>query len=141
MLVLVLQLQMLLKPFGLSARKWLPRPWNAVVDIWTTTVVLGEKSFKHAFVDHVVRYVEGRIYTNGMENYWGQLDRMMHGTYTYALPHHLFRYTDELTYRFNHRDGTDLTRFLHAMQQVSGKRLTYDKLTTEHLKYILPKTE
>ena len=100
---------------------------------------LGEQGFQHAYVDHAIRYVEGRVYTNGMENYWGLLDRMMHGTYTYALPHHLFRYTDELTYRFNHRDGTDLTRFLMAVQHITGKRLTYDRLTTSHLRYIAPK--
>ena len=81
------------------------------------------------------------MHSNGMENYWGLLDRMMHGTYTYCLPHNLFRYTDELTYRFNHRDGTDLTRFLSAMQQVSGKRLTYQALTQSHLVYLAPKAE
>jgi transposase-like protein len=93
---------------------------------------LGLKGFERSFVDHSVRYVEGRVYANGMENYWGLLDRMMHGTYTYALPKHLFRYTDELTYRFNHRGGTDCTRFLQAVQVISGKRLTYDALTTSH---------
>src|SRR5579871_1432404 len=99
---------------------------------------LGEKGFEHAFVDHAVRYVEGRVYTNGMENYWGLLDRMMHGTYTFCLPHNLFRYTDELTYRFNHRDGTDLTRFLTLLTQTSGKRLSYRKLTQGHLKHLAP---
>jgi transposase-like protein len=95
---------------------------------------LNDEGFKHEFVDHAVRYVEGRVYTNSIECFWGLLDRQMHGTYTQCDPRHLFRYTDELVYRFNHRDGTDLTRFLLAMQQVSGKRLTYEKLTETGLK-------
>ena len=99
---------------------------------------LKAEGYDHAFVDHAIRYVDGRVSTNCCENVWGLLDRMMHGTYTFCLPHHLTRYSDELEFRFNHRDGTDLTRFLLALQQVSGKRLTYDELTTSHLKYLAP---
>jgi len=99
---------------------------------------LADEGFTHAFVDHAVRYVEGRVYTNGCENVWNLLDRMMHGTYTFCLPHHLFRYSDELAFRFNHRDGTDLTRFLLAMKRVEGKRLTYRELTESHLQHLAP---
>ena len=35
---------------------------------------------------------------------------------------------------------TGVTPVLQMMQQISGKRLTYDKLTTSHLKYIVPAT-
>lgn len=91
--------------------------------------VLGKQGFKHAFVDHAIRYVEGRVHTNGCENFWELLDRQMHETYVYCLPKHLFRYTNELAYRFNHRDGTDCTRFLIAMDQTREKCLTYRKLT------------
>jgi len=34
---------------------------------------LADEGFKHAFVDHAVRYVEGRVYTNGCENVWSLL--------------------------------------------------------------------
>lgn len=98
-----------------------------------------DESYQHAFVDHAVAYAEGRVYTNGIENFWNLFDRTMHGTYTYCLPHHLSRYLDEQAYRFNHRGGTDLTRFLSAMQQIAGKRLTYEELTTSHLRYLAPK--
>ena len=85
---------------------------------------------------NATRYVEGRVYTNGMENYWRLLDRMLHGAYVYCSPAHMFRYTDELSYRFNNRGGTDCTRFLKATMQIVGKRLTYDELTTGHLMHI-----
>lgn len=98
-----------------------------------------EENYRHEFVDHAVQYAEGRVYTNGIENFWNLFDRTMHGTYTYCLPHNLNRYLDEQAYRFNHRDGTDLTRFLIAMQQISGKRLTYEELTWGHLQTLMPK--
>jgi transposase-like protein len=96
-------------------------------------------SYIHAFVDHAVEYAEGRITTNGIENFWSLFDRIVHGTYIKPEPQHLFRYVDEQTFRFNQRGGTDLTRFLQTLHQVSGKRLTFDELTTGHLQYIVPK--
>jgi len=86
---------------------------------------LSKEGFTHAFVDHAIRYVEGRTHTNGCENFWGLLDRQMHGTHVFCFPVHLFRYVDELSYRFNYRSGTDLTRFLSATLKTAGKRLTY----------------
>lgn len=97
------------------------------------------EQFKHDFVDHAVKYAEGRVYTNGVENFWALLDRSVHGTYIKPMPQHLFRYVDEQAFRFNHRNGTDLTRFLHMIQKVSGKRLTYAELTTNHLEDMAPK--
>ena len=88
-----------------------------------------ETAFAHSFVDHAVKYAEGRIYTNGVENFWSLLDRAIHGTYIKPEPQHLLRYVDEQAFRFNHRAGTDLTRFLQVMMQVPGKRITYKELT------------
>jgi hypothetical protein len=44
-------------------------------------------------------------------------------------PFHLFRYLDEQAFRFNERGGNDRSRFLTAMKNVSGRRLTYTALT------------
>ena len=41
----------------------------------------------------------------------------------------MFRYFDEEAFRFNEREGDDTDRFLAAMSEVSGKRVTYKKLT------------
>ena len=97
-----------------------------------------EESYRHAFVDHAIEYVKGRVSTNGVENFWSLLDRTIHGTYIKPEAHHLSRYVDEQAFRFNHRDGTDLTRFLLAIRQVSGKRLTYRELTQSHLETMAP---
>ena len=82
--------------------------------------------YAHQVVDHAVEYVNGRIHTNGLENFWSLLKRNMHGTYVSVEPFHLFRYLDEQTFRYNYRKNmNDQTRFEKMMSNVAGRRLTY----------------
>ena len=86
--------------------------------------------YAHKVVDHAVQYVDGRVHTNGLENFWSLLKRGISGTYVSVEPFHLFRYLDEQTFRFNNRkDMNDGQRFKLAMSQIGGKRLTYSELT------------
>jgi transposase-like protein len=86
--------------------------------------------YAHKVVDHAVQYVDGRVHTNGLENFWSLLKRGIHGTYVSVEPFHLFRYLDEQSFRFNNRKGlNDGQRFALAMSHVFGKRLTYAQLT------------
>jgi hypothetical protein len=65
-----------------------------------------------------------------MENFWSLLKRTLRGTYVAVEPFHLDRYVDEQVFRFNNRKNkTDADRFVLAMSQVAGKRLTYSELT------------
>jgi transposase-like protein len=91
--------------------------------------------FAHQVVDHAVKYVDGQIHTNGLENFWSLLKRSIGGTYVSVEPFHLFRYLDEQAYRYNQRKDeageplNDFDRFRLACSQVVGKRLTWDVLT------------
>jgi len=90
--------------------------------------------YAHAVVDHAVEYVNGRIHTNGLENFWSLLKRGINGTYVSIEPFHLFRYLDEQTFRYNNRATkdnplTDSDRFSAVLSQVTGKRLTYAEVT------------
>src|SRR5215212_4507236 len=85
--------------------------------------------FAHQVVDHAVQYVDGKIHTNGLENFWSLLKRGISGTYISVEPFHLFRYLDEQAFRFNERDGKDADRFSKALGNVAGRRVTYDELT------------
>ena len=80
-------------------------------------------------VDHAVQYVDGKIHTNGLENFWSLLKRGLSGTYVSVEPFHLFRYLDEQAYRFNNRRMNDAQRFDLAVKGMVGKRLTFDQLT------------
>ena len=80
-------------------------------------------------MDHAVKYVDGKVHTNGMENFWSLLKRGISGTYVSVEPFHRFRYLDEQSFRFNNRKLTDGERFSMAVAGVVGKRLTFDQLT------------
>lgn len=88
------------------------------------------QDYAHKVVDHAVEYVNGRVHTNGLENFWSLLKRGISGTYVSVEPFHLFRYLDEQTFRYNNRrNKDDQARFELAMRSVFGKRLTYEQLT------------
>jgi len=88
-----------------------------------------EPEYFHQFVDHAETYVNGKVHTNGMENFWSLLKRTIKGTYVSVEPFHLFRYLDEQSFRFNERKMTDGERFQDVLGGVVGKRLTYKHLT------------
>jgi transposase-like protein len=95
---------------------------------------LAEKDFVHDTVNHLNEYVRGQVHTQGIENFWSLLKRGLKGTYVAVEPFHLDRYVTEQVFRFNNRATTDnpLTdedRFVLAMFQAVGKRLTYTQLT------------
>jgi transposase-like protein len=90
--------------------------------------------YAHAVVDHAVEYVNGRIHTNGLENFWSLLKRGINGTYVSIEPFHLFRYLDEQSFRYNNRATpknplNDSDRFNRVTSQFVGKRLTFAELT------------
>jgi len=89
-----------------------------------------ETDYAHQVIDHAVKYVDGRVHTNGMENFWSLLKRGISGTYVSVEPFHLFRYLDEQMFRFNNRkDIDDAGRFDLTVSQLVGKRLTFAELT------------
>ena len=94
---------------------------------------LSEEGFQHASIDHAVGYVNARVHTNGLENFWSLLKRSIKGTYVSVDPIHLFRYVDEQVYRFNNREGNDLTRFVGVLRDVLGRRLTYDDVISSNM--------
>jgi transposase-like protein len=90
--------------------------------------------YAHQVVDHAVEYVNGRIHTNGLENFWSLLKRGINGTYVSIEPFHLFRYLDEQSFRYNNRATpknplNDSDRFNLVTSQFVGKRLTFAELT------------
>ena len=89
----------------------------------------GLNEFEHGVIDHAEKYVDGKIHTNGMENFWSLLKRSINGTYVSVEPFHLFRYLDEQVCRFNSRKLGDGERFSIAVAGILGKRVTFKQLT------------
>lgn len=95
----------------------------------------GLEEYDHGFVDHAVRYVDGDVHTNGLENFWCLLKRGLKGTYVAVRPFHLDRYVIEEEFRFNNRHNDDGGRFLKTLAGAEGRRLTYEELTGSYLAY------
>jgi transposase-like protein len=92
------------------------------------------RNFVHKVVNHSQEYVRGQVHTQGIENFWSLLKRTLRGTYVAVEPFHLDQYLSEQVFRYNNRATkdnplTDADRFMLAVSQVAGKRLTYAELT------------
>jgi transposase-like protein len=92
------------------------------------------KGYLHQVINHTQEYVRGQVSTQGIDNFWSTLKRGLTGTYIAVEPFHLDRYVDEQAFRYNNRATkdnplTDRDRFLLAVSQIAGKRLTYAELT------------
>ena len=85
--------------------------------------------FDHRTVDHAVKYVDGQVHTNVIENFWSLLKRGLHGTYISVRPFHLYRYLDERMFTFNERDLTDAERFDKVLSRAADHRLTFAQAT------------
>ena len=42
----------------------------------------GLNEYEHQVIDHAVAYVDGKIHTNGLENYWSLLNMLLETTMT-----------------------------------------------------------
>ena len=93
----------------------------------------GLDEYTHKVVDHAEAYVDGTVHTNRLENFWSLLKRSIKGTYVRVEPFHLFRYLDEQSFRYNERHDTDAERFQKVLGSVSGKRLTWNNLTSQEM--------
>jgi transposase-like protein len=92
-----------------------------------------------AEVDHALEYVNGKVHTNGLENFWSLLKRGISGTYVSVEPYHLFRYLDEQTFRYNNRkELDDAGRFTLALSRITGRRLTYRHLIGKEVEPLPP---
>ncbi len=87
------------------------------------------EQYVHHVINHAKAYVEGRVHTNNIENFWSVLKRTLGGTYVAPRPWHLDAYLDEQVFRFNEREDSDGPRFALALKGADSRRLTYKALT------------
>jgi len=93
-----------------------------------------DAEYIHKVIDHAVAYVNGKVHTNGLENFWSLLKRSLKGTYVSVEPFHLFRYLDEQSFHFNNRkEINDAERFEKVMSRVINRRITFNQLTGKEI--------
>jgi transposase-like protein len=103
-------------------------------DGWVGYETLDAQDYIHETVTHIDEYVRGHVHTQGIDNFWSLLKRGLKGTYVAVEPFHLDRYVDEQVFLYNNRATkdnplNDADRFVLAVSQIAGKRLTYAELT------------
>lgn len=111
-------------------RENVSRKSTIMTDDWLGYRGVG-KEFKGGH--HVVRhglgeYANGDITTNTAESYFALLKRGVHGVFHHVSKHHLRRYCDEFSFRWNYRKVNDGTRAEAAIRGAEGRRLTYKKI-------------
>jgi transposase-like protein len=85
--------------------------------------------YDHKTVDHsAYQFSDGRYSTNGVENMWSHLKRMIGGIYVNVTPKHLQRYCDEFAFKFNTRHLSGGEKLKYLLQSINC-RLSYKNLT------------
>lgn len=83
---------------------------------------------KHQTVRHNKEYVNGLVHTNTVESAFSLLKRGIMGTWHNVSAKHLSAYLNEMTFRFNRRNDSEL--FLDTLRHmVTAPILTFKKLT------------
>ena len=87
------------------------------------------RGYTHKTIQHKKkRYVDGDIHTNTVESAFSLLKRGIVGTWHRISAKHLPAYLEEMSFRFNRRNDSDL--FQQTLRQlVTTTNLTFEKLT------------
>lgn len=83
---------------------------------------------EHETVNHKVGYCINGIHSNGIENVWGHLKRMITGTYFHFSYHHSDGYLNEGAYRWNRQNDSEQALFEDFIPLVINKKITYKEL-------------
>jgi transposase-like protein len=91
----------------------------------------GVEPGKHKSINHSGKvYVMGNVHTNTVESAFSLLKRGIMGTWHRISPKHLPAYLDEMTFRFNRRNRSDL--FVDTLRHmITAPVLTFQKLTAD----------
>ena len=113
---------------------WVSRHVSAGARLFTdqAPVYRGAPVAEHRTVNHNRKqYVDGEVWTNGVESHWALMKRGYHGTYHWWSAKHMQRYVNEFAGRYNLRGRAPWDQLTALVQGMVGQRLTYRELTAE----------
>jgi transposase-like protein len=101
-----------------------------MTDEWASYIGIGiDFNGGHEVVKHNDgEFVRGNASTNTVESYFALLKRGVHGIFHHVSKHHLHRYCNEFSFRWNHRKIDDGERIIAVIKGSEGKRLSYKPL-------------
>lgn len=84
--------------------------------------------YDHSFVKHNEgEYVNGKVYTNTIEEFWSLLKHGIIGIYHSTTRKHLQKYANEFVFRYTPREISTQNRFDTLLTNLENS-LTYKKL-------------
>jgi transposase-like protein len=94
---------------------------HIITDEWKGYQGFYEGEYTHSTVNHSARkfYSEDGLSTNGVENVWSNLKKMMMGTYNWVSRRHFQKYMDEFTFRYNNRKNKESINFGSLLKKVN----------------------
>jgi hypothetical protein len=98
-----------------------------MTDEWRPYITIGREFARHERVSHERREYARKdgSHVNTAESYFALLKRGIVGSFHHVSSHHLGRYCDEFSFRWNYRQVGDSERTFEAIRGVEGRRLTY----------------
>lgn len=93
---------------------------------------LKELGYVHDKVNHKAKqYVNGKVYTNTIENFWSNLKGRIRGTYHSVARKHLQKYVDETAFSFNEGNAKIkvMDRMTSLIEKMFGITTTYRIMT------------
>ncbi len=79
------------------------------------------------------QYVDGEVYTNGVESHWALMKRGYQGTYHWWSVKHMQRYVTEFAGRFNLRALPTAQQLGKMVQDMVGEHLPWRELVSDAL--------
>jgi transposase-like protein len=112
--------------------KMIPEGATVFTDEYRSYSRLYQK-YNHHRVNHGAKeFVNHMAHTNGVENFWSHLKRMIDGTYHWVSKHHLQMYVNEEMLRFNTRKMQPAERFDYVLGNIAGRLKLKDLKKVRH---------
>ncbi len=115
------------KTLKAAIRENIHKDSRILTDEWQAYYGIGQEfEGGHEVINHSKEeYARGDVNTNTVESYFALLKRGIHGIFHHVSKHHLHRYCDEFSFRWNCRKIDDGDRTREAIRRIAGKRLSY----------------
>ncbi|MCL2722733.1 MAG: IS1595 family transposase [Treponema sp.] len=94
---------------------------SVMTDEWISYRPL-HKIYDHSYIKHNQgEYVNGRVHTNTIENFWSILKRGIVGVYHFATRKHLQKYVNEFVFRYNLKHYNQQDRFNYFFKNMQNR--------------------
>jgi transposase-like protein len=110
-----------------TIRTMVDKDSTIITDEWKSYTGIGKEfTGGHETINHGEgEFSRGYVYTNTAESFFALLKRGVMGIFHHVSKHHLHRYCDEFSFRWNYRKVNDGERTMVAIKGSKGKRLSY----------------